>query len=345
LSDRTALVELLTNSESLGILHHWDADGISSAASVIEWATDGGRRVESTCPAIGDFDNLDEGIRRLAYEGPDLILVLDLSATRETMNRVAGSSGGIHIAWVDHHSLPPSSPAGIDFFHPENSGVTGVYSNSRFLEQLSGREPGIIGAIGNCGDLGRRIMVHPARVCTEIAAGKSGLEIGQLLEIVSLIDSNYRSGRREDVLNAPWVLSKEIRDPRTLLQFAPWVENRNSVDRELSRLMELPVERKRGILLKDIETPMHLTSKIARETSIRADEGNQAVVVRNRGRDPSPVYVRRIDPGINLIELIHEARSMGLSAGGKPEVVGMLVSREKLDQVTGMIMKILKGGT
>jgi len=342
LSARIPLPEILLGACSLGLLHHWDADGISSAAKIIGWARETGIGVVNAVPEIGDYSCLDAGIRKLRVQGPDVILGLDLSSTQEGMTRIAEASGQVPVVWIDHHSLPPRTTPEIVSYHPETSCTHGVFSNSRFLEILMGEKIGLMGAIGNCGDLGSKIFSHQARAETEISARTNGLNLGQLIEITDLLDSNYRFGRTADVLEAPWILSRAECHPETLLGVKRWMANRKAVKREISRLIKSPLQPARKVVLREIETPMHLTSIITRKTALQVRGKSSAVVVRNMGMDPQPIYTRVTTPGTDLTPLIKEARSRGFSAGGKPDVVGMMVPAGEVEKTIGLIIDFLE---
>ncbi len=338
-----SLWDALRGAGSIGILHHWDADGISSAAAVISLAE--GATCRNAIPAIGDYLGLRAPAEQLMGHRPDLLLGLDLSAPGEVLEEIGRAAGSTPAIWIDHHSKPPTPPEGVQLYHPEAMGLERPPSNSWFLAGLLGREPGLLGAAGACGDLGEGLPTGPWASRVQGEAARAGLTLEQLFVLTDLLDSSYRSDSPRGVIEAPRILADNLSSPLRLLEIEAWRRNKSAVDREIERILGEPVEERGDIFIKSFNSRMHLTSIVARKLALNAPrDETKAVVVANTHRREVPLYVRRGDPGIDLTPLIGIGRRSGLSAGGKPEVVGMIVPKRKIEATMEMIAEYLEAG-
>jgi len=341
LSSETRLPVLLKRARHIAILHHWDADGIASAATIIHQAERQGARCTNATPRIGDYSNPLDQAAALDSEKPDILLGLDLAVSTETLDAISHRVSAT-LAWVDHHSLPPRPTGAVRLYHPSTTGLDEGSSNAWFLSQLLGLPPSILAAIGTCGDLGRNLASSTALGPVERIASSVGVTVEALLRITDMVDANYRTNREEDVRRAPWILAERMDDPASLLEVDSWLANKEAVDKEFAKAM-ISDEQKRGeVVVKTISTDMHLTSLVARTTAKALRGKAKAVIVRNVSPANAPFYVRATAPGLDLAPLIEVGRSMGCSAGGKPEVVGMVVPRNQLEAVTETVLTALE---
>lgn len=342
MSNNNRLTDLLGEADRIAILHHWDADGISSATQIIEWAR--ARNIEciNRTPPIGNYTDYTSQIRKLARRKPNIILGLDLASTKAAMRDMAASVS-TKLAWVDHHSNPPDPPEQIAFYHPANTESEEVmYSNSWFLSSLLGNLPGLPAAIGMCGDLGHRLRSIPIHQAIARITSAHGITIQELFTITDLIDSNYRADSKREVEDAPWTLVENLQRPRQLLEIQTWQANKEAVDQELERLMAASSKQRGNILIKTINTKMHLTSIVARKASLANHGDIKAVIVQNLERENTPFYIRRTRSDLDLTPLIDLGRSQGYSAGGKPEVVGMIIPRNHIPDITERVIEYLE---
>ncbi len=332
-----SLPQILSDAGSIGILHHWDADGIASAAQVM--AIDRDKEYGNDIPTIGNFTDLLPAIDRLTDGERDLILGLDLAVTSERLKEISASLD-IPLAWVDHHSNPPSPVEGVHLFHPQLRPGYPWEANAWFLASLL-RANGILPAVGICGDMGFELRSHPVRRVVERML-PGDFDLDQLFAVTDLIDSNYRVDHAGEVRRAPSVLVEHLEDPVELLDVGVWRRNKDRVDTELERLAGVEIRHKGDVAIKDIESGMHITSVVARRFAIDNAGSARVVIVRHYRHDNAIFYVRRTGPEPDLVPVIGLARNRGYSAGGKPEVVGMVVPVDEVEPMTEQILRYME---
>lgn len=236
------------------------------------------------------------------------------------------------------------------FIHPGDRYSALAPSNSEFLSSLLGeRDLDLLGAIGTCGDLGRGMPPDQAERI-EAAAHSIGLTLEEVFDIADLLDSNYRSGSLRDVERAPWILAEGLENPRMLLEVDSWVQNRARVDGEVEKIMEGSGWVERGVLVRPISTGMNLISIVTRLLALDPGRDVSVVMVYDQSRNPAPLYVRRVEgidgdgvgPSLDLTPLIRAMRDWGYSAGGKAQVVGMMVPRDQLPSIRDRVLDLVE---
>jgi len=157
-----------------------------------------------------------------------------------------------------------------------------------------------------------------------------------LLHMVNLIDANYKIGEKQAVEDAPHFLLT-LHDPRDILTNKHWNHNLAKLNNEIIRQLEKPAEEKHNILIKTIDTPCNIISTITRRISW--DSGKDAVVI-NTGFFPDfdQIYVRSKK---NVQPLIERGKNLGFRAGGKQEVLGAIVPKDKTESFLQEIIMFL----
>ncbi len=331
------LFHILESSYSIGILHHWDADGIASATMIM--SMEGSVCVNQT-PPIGNYTDFEDELKRIDDKNPDLVLGLDLAVSGEKLREMNNQLDS-QLVWIDHHSNPPSGIGGVKFLHPDNFPGSPPESNALFLSWLVDRVD-LLAAIGMCGDLGKRLLNHPLKKRVEKITLSNDLDIQELFKVTNLIDSNYMANEKRTVELAPSILLENLSHPRELLRIDSWVENKKAVGAEIDRILGSDVENRNQVVVKTIDTEMHLTSIIARKKALQEKGRKIAVIVRNMGHENARLYVRRTGNTPNLIPLIKTARLKGYSAGGKPEVVGMVLPKGEVEKMTDVAIQYVE---
>jgi hypothetical protein len=165
---------------------------------------------------------------------------------------------------------------------------------------------------------------------------KERLTFDELLMMVSLLDSSYKVGDRKAVEEAPHLLL-EYSEPQRILQNVRWKNNLVLLEKEIVKYIDAPYEEKQNILLKRIHTKFNIISTVTRR--IAWNLGKDTVVV-NTGffKDMDQIYVRS---GKNLQPLIQQGKMLGYRCGGKKEVLGAVVPKEKTESFIHEIMNFL----
>ena len=158
-----------------------------------------------------------------------------------------------------------------------------------------------------------------------------------MLKMVYLLDSNYKLGDKKIVEEAPHFLLKNGSSD-FILNNKKWNENFNKLNKEIEKQLSMPEDDVNGIILKKINTPYNIISTITRK--VAWDSGKNTVVV-NTGffNDMNQIYVRSKK---NAEPMIMRGKSLGFKCGGKKEVLGAIVPKDKTDSFLKEILDFLK---
>jgi hypothetical protein len=312
------------------LLHHWDTDGICSARLLLERLSD--KNLVNTTPELGNYFLTEEEFG--SFASYKFIIIADMALPEDNIHRLAKHA---KILIFDHHLQQPIQ--GVFHYNPISTGERPeLYpSASWIVNQYLGNPENIFALLGVIGDHEQRIQankeIYPriAHFCQE-----QGFTFDELLQMVYLLDSNYKVGDRKAVEEAPHLLL-EYADARRILQNVRWKNNIHLLDREISTYVESPGEERQGVLMKWIHTKYNIISTVTRK--IFWATGKDTVVV-NTGffKDSDQIYVRSKK---NLQPLIQEGKTLGFRCGGKAEVLGAVVQKEKTEAFLGSIMKFI----
>ena len=332
-----AVGEVLGGARRVLLLHHWDADGICTAAMMAEELEARGVGVSLFCPTIGNFflSAADRGaIGSMA--GHERVVVLDYALPADDMAWLAGRWP---TAQIDHHL---QKHGGIVQVNPIADGADPAeYPSAGWVASaFLGRDPSLLSVYGVIGDVGRKAESLPVWPAIEAVLDAHGMVLGDAERIVELLDSPYKVGDREGVVAAVYAVRAAADEPGAILGNAEWAHNLEAIDREMARLLSLPTKERRGLTVVEFETRFNLISAIGRELSSR----HGAAFCINRGYfdDRDQLYLRRSD-GVPVTGVIDAARARGYSAGGKADVVGIVVPKEETEDAVALVLELAGG--
>ncbi len=299
------------------IVHHWDADGICSAALIARHLVEGD--FLNTSPKIGEY-RFDERIHRL-IDGADSIFVADLNAPEE-VEKIEKPT-----LYFDHHIQPRIDSRTVRQINPAISGDKPASCSaviSRHLGKWSAET-----VIGTVGDVGKLAFTIP-----EIRKTMEKLEMSerQAVRLAELIDSNHISGSIDGVEQAvKVVLENEWRD---LLEHEPWIRQTQEIEKEIERALSGVDSRNEHAFL-EFKSSFNIISRVAR--ALVWEMGFYEALVINRDFNGKvQIYYRvskEIAPERDISGIISCLKKVGISAGGKDEVVGCVFEPEKFDRV------------
>jgi len=320
------MFETLTGSGLL--LHHWDTDGICSARLLLERCAD--KKLANKTPQLGNYylteDELD------VYRRYDYIIVVDMALPEENIKVLAKKS---KMLIFDHH-LQKQIP-GVLHHNPISQGKSPEEypSASWIVNDYLGNPVNLFAILGIIGDFEQRILTNKkfSQIITEFCKHNT-LTFDELLQMVYLLDSNYKVGDRPTVEAAPRLLLKN-EDMKYILGQKQWKKNLTLLEKEITKMVEMPGAEQQGVLLKTIHTSYNIISTVTRRI---AWEQKKDTVVINTGffNDRDQIYVRSAK---NLQPLIQQGTNHGFKCGGKTEVLGAVISKEKTE---GFVQEILQ---
>lgn len=312
------------------LIHHWDTDGMCSARLLLEKLSD--KKIDNRTPQLGNYflteKELDE------YSKYDFIIVADMAIPEENILRLAKNA---KIMIFDHHLQPVIKQV----FH-HNPVIKGENpdeypSASWIVNQYLGNPVNLFALLGIVGDHEQKIKNNKLffQTITDFCQ-KNNLTFDDMLKMVYLLDSNYKLGDKNAVEKAPHMLLT-YNSANDILNNPIWNENYTKLNDEIKNQLEQPVNEINGTILKKMNTQYNIISTVTRK--IAWSSGKNAVVI-NTGffKDMDQVYVRgKKDAG----PLIKRGKELGFKCGGKKEVLGAIVPKDKTDSYVEEILDFL----
>jgi oligoribonuclease NrnB/cAMP/cGMP phosphodiesterase (DHH superfamily) len=328
-------------SEKTLIIHHWDADGVCSAAILSDYLADS--TVETRTPPIGTY-HLGSEILDLSKTHWDSILVADIDIPKSELLELKESSGS-KLFIFDHHitDLPSEPPEG--YFHPSMIGIkVEKYPSSTWLiTHLLKLPHTLLSILGAIGDRGPKIVEEePLGAEIQNYLIQSKLTMTQTTRILDLLESNYRLGETEFVQRAVQELRKNKRDPDRLLTNVTWQENAQRLEKEIDAQSKMPVlDRQDRVRVQRVNSKCDIVSALGRKLAWGGECG--IAVVLNTGflENYDQLYIREGTKPFNAYRLIAMARNRGYSAGGKTEVAGIVVPKRDTTSFLGEVLDLL----
>ncbi len=330
--------ELKNLQERSGLLiHHWDTDGICSAALLYDFLSLINTHVVTSTLQIGNY-RLTTDIYEKAQEF-EFIIIADIAVLKQDVLKLQQVTNA-QILLFDHH-LQDHMP-GVLNFNPTFTGDN-FPAAAWFINDLLKNDINILPILGAVGDLGTKIKQNKV-IFQEISTYIDSIDINfsELLDMIELIDSNFKIQNKKEVENAVFTLLQFKEDPKSILTYEKWKNHLKLLEDELNRLIaQKPSYKENHILLFEIDTKYELISAVTRHLALHTKENkDKTVIVINNGLFPDDVqlYIRRSNGLSNSRKLIEMARSIGYSAGGKRDVFGSVFPK---DEKKAFLNKIL----
>lgn len=323
------------------IIHHWDTDGICSTAILSESI---GKDADFRTPEIGNYYLTTEEIEDISNRGYDFIIVADMAIPKDNILKLKRQSDA-HIHIFDHHLQDIIAMEGIKHYNPISMGepVERCPSTSWILSEYFNRGTDLLSILGAVGDNELKIKSN-REVFSKIERFLEGsaLSFDDLLTMVELIDSNYKVGDPEMVLNAVRFVKENQSSPESILGNKAWHQNLKNLKDEIAYQSSMPVSSSNGISIQEIHTKYNIISTITRQLAWNNDESIVSIVINDGYFDTeSQVYIRAGNPDVSLKPVIDLARGKGYSAGGKREVAGVVLPKEETANFIAEVTNIL----
>jgi len=319
------------------VLHHWDADGLASAAILLR--VPGPRIVDMSTPKIGVYgaSAIDPG--RIVRSGADTLVVLDYGARPdEILTRVPQ---GIQAFIVDHHAVELSGNARGCCCNPVALGMSEVEypSTTWVLYELLNTPKHIVDlvALGIAGDLGPALATSEHVMFVDNVAAELNMTLNDFVRAVELVDSCYRIVNGKCIEHAVRVLAEE--GVKSVLHDEVLINARESASRYVEsaydRLQSLG-EPCPGVRVWKLRLDSLVTSYVGRSLA-RAYPDDVILLAHNiPSLNVTYVYVRSYS--VPLRKFLEKLREEGLNVGGKDMVfVVTCPEEENCDEVLSKI--------
>ena len=321
------------------LIHHWDTDGICSAAIIFEHFE---KEIDTRIPYIGNYYLTLEEIAEISEQRYDLIIVADMAIPEDNILQLKKESGA-DIYIFDHHLQNIIEE--VYHYNPISMGepAENYPSNSWSLSKYFKREIDIYSVLGAVGDNAIKIKSNSA-VYPEIEAfiEMSNISFDDIMKMVELIDSNYKVGDREMARNAVNFLNENKLSPKAILNNKLWNRNLENIEKEMVVQGNKSVTIDNGVAIQEIDTKYNVISTLTRQLAWGSDSKVSVVVNRGYFDREGQVYIRAGSPDVILKPVIDLAQNKGYSAGGKREVAGIVLPKEDIDDFIIEVINILK---
>jgi hypothetical protein len=317
---------------SILLIHHWDTDGLCSAALILEHLNRDD--VETWTPPLGTFYLTEEAIAMA--QGYDNVIICDMALPAINVQRIAEKS---KVIVFDHHHQDLIE--GIEHINPVAKGASGdAYPSTTWVIKENLSLPASLKVfLGFVGDREQKIKDNPP--FWKLIQGyliQEGIIFNDLLELVYRIDSSYKVGERGAVMKAPHLI-REYHTRADIMDNEKWGENLQKLDEKLEKVLSEPPDVIEGVQVKRFDTPYAIISQVTRR--LAWDTGKDTVVI-NTGffKDQDQFYSRS-----NIVEmhhLIERAKKYGYNAGGKKDVIGAIIPKAETEKFIAETIEYLK---
>jgi len=313
------------------LIHHWDTDGICSARLLLKHLHD--KNIDNKTPELGNYYLTKEEQKK--YSQYDFVIIADMSLPEDNILKLAKKSEvlifdhhlGKEIKQVFHHN--PIIKGENPDKHPSASWIINTFLNNPI---------NIYAILGIIGDHEQKIKnnIFFFKKITDFCK-ENNLTFDDLLKMVYLLDTNYKIGDKKAVEEAPRKLLT-MNSPDDILNNEKWNENLEKLNKEIQKILDQPHEEIKDVIFKKINTPYNIISTITRR--IAWETGKNTLVI-NTGFFPKEdqIYMRCKK---NAEPMIKRGKELGFKCGGKKEVLGAIVPKEKTDDFVVELIDFLK---
>ncbi len=334
----TEFVEgILKKGREVYVLHHWDADGVASAAILLRVL--GPRIVGMSTPKIGVYGASALNPDEIKKSGADTLVVLDYGARPDEV--LARVPQGVRALIVDHHAVELSDNARRYCCNPVALGMSEAEypSTTWVLYELLDTPSDIVDlvALGIVGDLGPALATSEHVMFVDNVAAELSMTLNDFVRAVELIDSCYRIVNSKCIEHAVQVLAEE--GVRGVLRDEVLINAHESASRYVEsaydRLQSLE-EPCPGVKIWKLSLDSLVTSYVGRSLA-RAYPDDVILLAHNiPSLNVTYVYVRSYS--VPLRRFLEKLREEGLNVGGKDMVfVATCSEGEDCDEVVSKI--------
>jgi len=290
------------------------------------------KNIVNKTPELGNYFLTENELNE--YSVYDFVIVADMALPKDNILKLAKNA---KVLIFDHHLGQEIK----EVFH-QNPVIKGENpdeypSTSWIINQYLGNPENLFALLGVVGDHEQKIKNNQL-IYTTITnfCNKNNLTFDDMLKMVYLMDSNYKIGDKKAVEKAPHLLLNYT-SANEILENNQWNKNLTKLNEEITKQLEQASDEINGTILKKINTQYNIISTITRKV---AWESGKNTLVINTGffEDMDQVYVRS---NKNAEPMIKRGKDLGFKCGGKKEVLGAIVPKDKTDSFVEEILEFL----
>ncbi|MGM0441386.1 MAG: DHH family phosphoesterase [Elusimicrobiota bacterium] len=341
------LDKVSTGENHLLIIHHWDTDGICSAAIFKQFIRESAGNLDIDCivPVMGTYElKPDNFFKNGNIHIPEdkkygVIVILDYSVpARDIIN--LKDKYGVPVIVYDHHLREPVESKRVSYNNPVGQGEPGENwpSCTWVLKEKLNRDMSDLVLLGIAGDLEERFAPEGFQKFPEVREylKKTGNRYKDYVKAKDFIDIHYKENDREMLKKISEEVLKLNGNPDKIMAQDDWRKKQDDHLKYLNELVQrAPDDNIDKILeIHRVDSSKNIISTLTRRLAAKTDY--KYVMVINTGffDNRTQIYVRR---NSNLKKgdtkfFKQAANSLEGQAGGKTEVAGIILPDEKLSR-------------
>ena len=317
LSNCKYVLRVITASEKVAIIHHWDTDGIASSVLIANTLMHRAKELLFHVPKIGFYTIESIDIERLGNFSPNIILILDYGISLQELKRLE-SILDAEVAIIDHHINEVWNGA---FCNPIAFGYSeSLYPSTTWIikEFMGIRDANDVVTLGLIGDLGKLIESHRLKDYVLKTCREYDISLTDFFKAVNILDSCYKLIDKGCIEHAREVLMRQ--GIKGVLS--------NEILNDKLRLLRIEIEHalKNINLVKDhgivkvfnLLSDYYVTSHIGREIAYRFK--NNIIVLKHSIQKLGLNYIYVRSYRYNLRNVLEKLRHEDLCVGGKDHV-------------------------
>ncbi len=354
LNKAVEIIKQVGKKKKIIIYGDYDIDGLSAAAVLWEALWKSGYNVLPYIPDRKTGYGLKKSvIKRLIKKYPDLSLIITVDNGIVAYSAVEfARDKGLKVIVTDHHLTGSQQLKADALIHSTQIAGCGV---AWFLARQFGYQSTGLVALGTIGDLlpvtgvnrsfvkfGLQELSRTTRPGINALKKVTGLEKNQQLlpwQISFIIGPRLNaSGRVDDPMGSLRLLC--TKNPRRALEIAQSLDNLNKQRREMT---EFGVDLAEEILSKKDEIILVSSSDfhpgiIGLIAGKLTEKFYRPAVAVSQGEEVSKGSARSI-PGVDIVEIIRQAKDLLIDVGGHPMAAGFSVETKNLDKLFKELQK------
>ncbi|MBU0670699.1 hypothetical protein KKF29_00915 [Patescibacteria group bacterium] len=298
------------------IVHHWDTDGLASAALILNYLRQLNPQLDVNLeiPTIGNYFLTGAEIQRIKDGQYDFVVTADINFPPSTVEKIKEVCPEVLI--FDHHHQEPIE--GVFYYNKKYPGC------SYLIDEYLGQAPTLLGVLGMVGDKEESIKEDTEFFShIEKVIENEEITFEDMLMMRRYLDSLYIVEDYEGIETITKLLAD---DPKEIIRDVNLESNVQRIDQEVTHYLEAdPKDLGDNIYEYQLDSEYNIISHTTRGLSRKFDD--KIVVVFQPKKDIVNVYVRRTDLDVDLEKIVDFAREKNYSSGGKHEVTGIIVPR------------------
>jgi len=332
----------LKNKDKVLVLHHWDCDGLCSAAMMFNYLKEinGTIDVVYFLPGLGHYFLVEKDFLKIQNIKPDIIFIVDMALQKKDILVLKSMTNELYI--FDHHKQQRITE--VNHINPQTTGNINSLdypSAGWVINDFFKKGQNILSVLGAIGDQESRVKNN--NVIKTILDATS-LTFSDCSRIIENIDSCYVTGNKEEMYYIVEIMKNKTPDLNSILKNSELLKNKKLIKNSINKIIDegFIQDDEKGIIIKWISSNFHIISDITRKLSKKYPE-YLIITVNKDDNDLANMYFRTADPKEDLSPILNYAKANGYNAGGKKEVVGIFCPVTKIEEVIKDTLNILHG--